>query len=79
MINDNGSVPMGEFENEFPLRFPSEEISVDSGLPPHQPMGNVLCPSNPLYGFLHQTNGALNGIINIYDITASLMHPPTFK
>ena len=58
VMTDIPSAPIGDFENT--LRFPSEETSLDSGLPSHLLLGDVPCPSSPPYGFLHHTIGALN-------------------
>jgi len=61
------SVPIGDFENT--LSFPSEETSLDSGLPSHLPLGDAPCPSSPPYGFLHHTFGTLNTAIRVHAIT----------
>ncbi len=62
------SAPIGDFENT--LSFPSEETSLDFGLPSYLPLGDIPCPSNPPYGFLHHTSGALNNALSVYAITA---------
>jgi hypothetical protein len=61
------SAPIGEFENT--LSFPSEETSIDSGLPSYLPLGDIPCPSSPPYGFLHHTFGALNNALCSHAIT----------
>jgi hypothetical protein len=60
VMNDIPSVPIGDFENEIPLSFPSEETSLGSGLYSHLPLGDVPCPSSRSHGFLHHTIGTLN-------------------
>jgi len=60
VMNDVPSVPIGDFENEIPLSFPSVETSLGSGLPSHLPSGDVPCLSSPSHGFLHHTMGTLN-------------------
>jgi hypothetical protein len=79
VIHDNTSVPIDDFENEIPISFPSEDTSLDFGLPSHLPTGDVPCPSSPPYGFLHHTIGTLNRVINIQDITVSTMPPARFR
>ena len=61
VMNGIPSVPIGDLENT--LSFPSEETSLDSGLPSLLPLGDVPCPSSPPYGFLHRTIGTLNNAL----------------
>jgi hypothetical protein len=61
------SFPIGDFE--ITLSFPSEETSLDSGLPSYLPLGDIPCPSRPPYGFLHHTIGKLKNVRIIHAIT----------
>jgi hypothetical protein len=57
------------YDIENTLSFPSEEISLGSGLPSHLPLGDMPCPSSPSHGFLHHTIGALNNATRAHAIT----------
>jgi hypothetical protein len=59
--------PIGDFKNT--LSFPSEETSLDSGLPSYLPSGDTPCPSSPSYGFLHHTIGALHKAVRLHAFT----------